>query len=372
MSSGADMFQEWFAWIIILMLFAYLSRELEIWKIIKEIEMYLGILKKVSDKATLTAVNAFKEVAAKSGSTVDIKALEDRVKELIESVIIEPESRDPYGVVDKLKHIVLVADENMTSEVLRLVPKADLVDVERLKSLVSAAHTLRYIYKYIDHYYRLGKRFKSLWLLLQLQSLLPFIHEEIKALESGLKALDNNIPIGDSAGPLVAAKFAMLADTMSPPIEIAKETLLIETTLNGRKVLVIKAKGPMSSTGRLDDAVENVIAKYGKVSLLIFVDAAAKFEGEKSGTVVEGVGVAIGGLGIEKFNIEKIAARFNLPIYSILIKMSSAEALSVMTKDILQGVKRAVDRVKHIVLERCSAGSTVLLIGVGNTVGVLP
>jgi len=366
------MFQEWFAWIIILMLFAYLSRELEIWKIVKEIEMYLGILRKISEKAVMTAIKAFREVATSSGSTVDLKVLENRVKDLIEAVVIEPESRDPFRVVSKLKHIVTVADESMTEEVLRLIPRASAVDVERLKSLVGVAHALVYTYKYIDHFYRLGKRFKSTWLLLQLQALLPFIHEEIRALESGIKALEKNIPIGDSVGPLVAAKFILSADNHGPAMEIAKETLLVETTFSGRKVLVIKARGPMSSTGRLDDAVERVVKKYGKLSLAIFVDAAMKFEGEKSGSVIEGVGVAIGGLGIEKFNIEELVSRFNLPIYSVLIKMSGAEALSVITKDILEGVKKALEKVKNIILERTPKGSTVLLVGVGNTIGVFP
>jgi len=99
---------------------------------------------------------------------------------------------------------------------------------------------------------------------------------------------------------------------------------------------------------------------------------ALKYEGEKSGLVIDGIGVAIGGIGVEKFNIEKLASERGLPLYAILVKMSIPEALSIMSKEVTLGIDKAVDRIGKIIEERTEAGDKVVLIGVGNTVGVYP
>ncbi|RLE65671.1 MAG: DUF1512 domain-containing protein [Thermoprotei archaeon] len=366
-------FYDFIMWFIFLTFFAYITRELEIWRIIKDVERYIILYKGMRDKALLTTLNAFKEVAARSKSKLDIKTLEDRVMSLVESVLIEPETMDPYGVVSKLKHIVVTGEETTTREVRRLIPSASEVEVENLKDLIAASRSMNMVYKAVDHIYRLGRKFKSIWLLYQLQALLPFLTEEMKSLESSLEAFTNGFPIGDSAGPLLAAKFIRKHATEIRIEEPAKETIAVEVPFKNRRIIVVKAKGPSGVTGRLDDALEELLVKRRlPAKLIITVDAALKFEGEKTGTIAQGVGVAIGGMGVEKFNIEKIATELGIPLYAILIKMSGTDALAIMCKEVYEAVDKALLIVERIIEEYSEEGDTIILIGVGNTVGIYP
>ena len=54
---------------------------------------------------------------------------------------------------------------------------------------------------------------------------------------------------------------------------------------------------------RRGDSVAKLIEEHNEVSLIVMVDAGLKLEGEDSGYVVDGVGAAIGGVGVEKFKI---------------------------------------------------------------------
>lgn len=360
-------------WVIVLTLLAYGNRELEIWRITKDVERYLRFFKRTRDKAINVVLSSVRENAQKYKRKLDLRLLEDRISQLIESVFIQPESKDPFKIITKLKHLVLIEDKRLGNEIKVLVPSLEDNEVENLKNMVSAARVLNSIYKMLEHYYRLARKFKNLWLLIQLQSLMPFMSEEIKALEKSLDAFRNGYPLGDSVGPLVASRFIFKHTTEFKPKEIVENTIMVEVPFDARRVYVIKAKGPSGCTGHLDDAISELIKELkGKIDLIVTVDASVKLEGEKTGSVVDGVGVAIGGLGVEKFNIEEIATTNNIPLYAVLVKMSATEALSIMSKDIALAVDTAVERVERIIRERSKEGGNIVLVGVGNTIGVYP
>ena len=92
-------------------------------------------------------------------------------------------------------------------------------------------------------------------------------------------------------------------------------------------------------------------------------------EGEKTGTIAEGVGVAIGGVGVEKTYIENIAVKKNLPLDSIIIKMSQEEAITPMKKAILNSVP-IVTQALDAAIDRTKEKGTIIVVGVGNTSGV--
>jgi len=48
------------------------------------------------------------------------------------------------------------------------------------------------------------------------------------------------------------------------------------------------------------------------LSFVVTIDAMLKLEGELSGEIVEGYGVAIGGAGVEKYSIEEVLTEYNL------------------------------------------------------------
>jgi hypothetical protein len=115
--------------------------------------------------------------------------------------------------------------------------------------------------------------------------------------------------------------------------------------------------------------VETIIAK-NKPDIIIMVDAALKMEGEDSAITAQGFGAAIGGIGIERFQIEDIATKNNIPIFAIVIKQSIKEAITLMTKEIANQAENVRSQVHEMIHENTKTGQSVLLIGVGNTIGI--
>lgn len=354
----------------VLAFFSYASRELEIRRLANEIELYLTLFKAARDRAVSAAVRKFGEVVAKSGIRVNLSDLEARVKQLVDTVVISPESLDPFGLVRKLKHVLRSEEQTLKEEVKRAAPAATKGEVEVVTDLINVARGLNFILKYVNHNYTLAKRFKSYWLLLQLDALLPFIAEEVRAYESAVEALLKQVPIGDSVGPLVLSMLAkeLKAEVVSLGVP---DTLEFHATYEGRDLVLIKAEGPGSSVGRLDEAVRRALAVWGSsLSFVVTIDAMLKLEGELTGEIVEGYGVAIGGAGVEKYSIEEVLTEYNLTPYSILIKMSAEEALLPISKELYEACVKAKEEVKKAVLTHVKPGAAALIVGVGNTLGV--
>ncbi|RLE89118.1 MAG: DUF1512 domain-containing protein [Thermoprotei archaeon] len=354
----------------ILAFFTYLSRELEIRRVASEIELYLMLFKVARDRALSSTVRKFGELSAREGGRVDLGKIERRVRALIETVIITPEALDPFGIARKMRFFLRTADAILKGEVERIIPRAERCEVETLASMVEASRALNYVYKVVNHSYTLAKKFKSYWLLLQLDALLPFIAQEVRAYENVVDALAKQLPIGDSVGPLVVATLARELNAEEVKLGV-EDTCVYQADFEGRRLLLIKAEGPGSNTGRLDEALRRVLAGWGaNATLVVTIDAALKFEGERSGDVAEGYGVAIGGTGVEKYGIEEVLTEYGLKPYALLIKMSEEEALSPLSRELYEACLSAKERVKQIVLENSAQGDTVIIVGVGNTVGV--
>ena len=66
------------------------------------------------------------------------------------------------------------------------------------------------------------------------------------------------------------------------------------------------------------------------------IDAALKLEGEKTGAVAEGIGGAYRGIGVEKYQVEEVATRFDMPIYAVIVKQSVQDAITIMRKEIAE------------------------------------
>ncbi len=96
-----------------------------------------------------------------------------------------------------------------------------------------------------------------------------------------------------------------------------------------------------------------------KIDSLIMVDAALKLEGETTGEIAEGIGAAIGGIGVEKFRIEKAAVDKDIPMYAVVVKQSLIDAISVMKKEIAEASDKTVAVVQRIIEEKTKEGDTV-------------
>lgn len=298
----------------------------------------------------------------------DESQLRREVRSAINTFAVRPISLDPHKIVPKLDHVLRLRDKSIEEVIDRLASRAGDVDRKNLSNLLELTIELENIRKILGHYYISAKRNRDLIALSYMQIYLPFLMEIAEALGSGVEAFVNGRPIGDSLGPMVVYELAK--QTGSRPRPIAEDTVYYDMVINDRRVIGVRAKGPGGTVGRLGDALEKLLDIYPGTKLIVTVDAALKLEGEETGSIAEGVGVAMGGPGTDRYVIETIASRRKIPIYAIIVKMSEREAVSEMNKKVRESVEKAVGRFKRLLNERTKAYESVILVGVGNTIGV--
>jgi hypothetical protein len=346
---------------VFFIVFIFYGQRIQMYVMIREVENSLHKLKFIRDEGKKASIEVIKEIGK---PTTDIT---DRVDRYLEYFTISPQGMDPSGIVYKLDHILDVRDQRLKDEVKLMAPACDEVQLYNLENTLEAAMALNFIYKVVRHYYIQGKKTLSLYVIMQLQMILPMVMKEAEAYSSALKAFAYGQPIGDGAGPLVASKLMYGYETRKVPKDCVMATVPIE----GRIGLVLKAEGPGGNVGKPGDAVEAVIEENeGKIAMLIMIDAGLKLEGEMVGEVAEGIGAAIGGPGVDQFKIEDKLTKYHIPNYAVVIKEDIGDAVSPMRKEINDAADKVIERVKAVIKERTKEGDKVIIVGVGNSIGV--
>jgi hypothetical protein len=363
---GQEPFGE-YSWIfnllfyIIFVVFIFYGQRIQMYVMLREVEGSLYKLRYIKDEGRKIAIETIKEIGKPQ---TDPAA---RVDRFLEYFTITPQSLDPAGVVWKLEHILDVRDTRFKDEVKLMAPAADETQTNNLENTLEAAMALNYIYKVIRHYYLLGKKTLSLYIIMQIQMILPLVMREAEAYASALKAFAYGQPIGDGAGALVAAKLMHGYEKR----KISKDCVVATVPIEGRTAYVIKAEGPGGNVGKPGDAIKTIIEENeGKIANIIMIDAALKLEGEEVGEVAEGVGAAIGGPGVDQFKIEEAILKYRIPINAVIIKEDIGDAVSPMRKEIFDAVDKAIERIKQVILERTKEGDKIIIMGVGNTIGI--
>ena len=348
-------------YILFFVVFIFYGQRIQMYAAIREVEGSLYKLKFMREEAKKTAVETIKEIGKPAIDPAP------RVDRYLEYFTIGPQNMDPAGIVSKLDHILDVRDERLKNEVKLMAPATDEAQTYNLENTLEAAMAINYIYKVVRHFYIQGKKTLSFYTILQLQMILPLVMKEAEAYASALKAFAYGQPIGDGAGPLVAAKLMHGYEVRKLP----KDCVVATVPFEGRTALVIKAEGPGGNVGKPGEAVKEVIEENeGKIANLIMIDAGLKLEGEPVGEVAEGVGAAIGGPGVDQFKIEESISKYRIPINAVIIKQDIGDAVSPMRKEIADSVDKVIERVKTVVMERTKEGDKVIIVGVGNTIGV--
>lgn len=341
--------------------FMFYGQKINTYIMLREVEGSLYKLRHIRDDGRRIAVETIKEIGKPQTDPTT------RVNRFLEYFSISPQSLDPAGIVWKLEHILDVRENRFKDEVKLMAPAADKTQTNNLENTLEAAMALNYIYKVIRHFYLLGKKTLSLYVIMQIQMILPLVMREAEAYASALKAFAYGQPIGDGAGALVAAKLMH----GQPTKKIAKDCVFATVPIEGRTAYVIKAEGPGGNVGKPGDATKTIIEKNkGKIATVIMVDAALKLEGEVVGAVAEGVGAAIGGPGVDQFKIEETILKYRIPINAVIIKQDIGDAVSPLRKEIFDSVDTAIDRIKQVILERTKEGDKVIITGVGNSIGI--
>jgi hypothetical protein len=366
---GLDPSSPWM-WVSIISLaiipfFMMYAQKLQSRVIMGEISKSLAKLKTMRENARKEAIDYVKNAIKLSSSSSRDPAV--GVDRFLEYFTILPVDLDPNGLVHKLDHIMRTRDDRVRAEIKKLCIGAGDKEISKIENILEAATALNLIYKVVRHYYLMGKRTTSMFILVQLQMVMPLLLEEAEALQKAISAFKGGQPIGDSIGPMVVGKMMFGKEKKFA----ARETMYSEDEYKGRKIYLLKAEGPAGTVGRPGEAITRLVGDMGiKIDTVIMIDAALKLEGEKTGDVAEGIGAAIGGIGVEKYQVEEVAARFNIPIYAVIVKQSVQDAITVMRKEIADAFEKVTNTVYSVIEDRTSEGQSVMVIGVGNTIGI--
>ncbi len=341
--------------------YLFYAQKIQGMTMLRQIEVSLRKIKDYRDKGRNTAIEAIKHYGKPE------KDPTPQVERFMDHFMIEPVSMDPAGIVGKLGSILNVREFTFKREVEQMAPEATPAQRNNLENLLEASLALNMFYKVIRHYYLMGKKTMNIYVIMQIHMILPMLMQQIDAYSAALQAFRDGVPIGDSVGPIVASKLLNGAPTEL----VATEMMAGEIEFEGRRLIITKAQGPGGSVGKPGDAVDFLVNREkGKIKMLITVDAAGKLEGEEVGEIAEGVGAAIGGPGVEKYKIEKAAIDNEIPLFAVAIKQGMEHVVAPLVEELMNATDEAVSSVKGLILDYSETGDTVIIAGIGNTVGV--
>ncbi len=346
-------------WILPIILFVFYGQRIQLMVASSEIKKQLKKLEEYKNESKKELVSFVKKTMNPKDDPTK------KIERFLDYFTIYPVDMDPNGIVNKVRHVVRSREDYSREHVKSLSDKTDGIQLTQVQTLLEIATSLRLIHKIITHLFLTAKKQNNYPLILPLQMMLPFIMEEAEAMKEAISAFKKGQPVGDSIGPMVVGK--LMLNTKKE--KIAFQTVYSETEFKDRKILLLKAEGPDSTVGRPGDAVEIIVSK-NKPDMIIMIDASLKMEGEDSAITAQGFGAAIGGIGTERYQIEEIATKHNIPVFSIVIKQSVKEAITLMTKDIANRADDVQTQLYDMIKENSKQGQTILVIGVGNTIGV--
>ena len=346
-------------WILPIILFVFYGQRIQLWVTSSEIKKGIKKLDGFRTYSRTELINYLKH---------DLKVTDDPVKKIdrfLDYFTIMPVDMDPNGIVEKVRHTVRSREDYTMTHVKSLSPEMSDVELTKVQTLLEIASSLQMIHKIINHMFLTAKKQNNYPLILPLQMILPFIMEQAEAMKDAIPAFKTGQPVGDGIGPMIVGKMMLNLEKETP----AFQTVLAKTTFEDRTLFLLKAEGPGSTVGRPADGLDAIVSD-NKLDAIIMIDAALKLEGEDSASIAQGFGAAIGGIGTEKFQIEAIATNNDIPVFSIVVKQSVKEAITLMTKEIADKADDVRLQVYDMILENTKQGQSIAIIGVGNTGGV--
>ncbi|MEM1728196.1 MAG: DUF1512 family protein [Candidatus Jordarchaeales archaeon] len=289
----------------------------------------------------------------------------DRVKQIYEQVsnffVILPEESDPVGSVRRLKHILESVREQIEKEVSLFTAIDNEEDKSTMKQVFIELSRLGRIHKLVKHLYITGSKSKNLAGLIQALFQLPFLELTAERCFNILKCYlqEPKKPIGYGIGPLVAKSLMKNAER----IDVRKGGVVAEKTLNGKRVIIVRPKGPGARTE--EDVSEVLLEEVRKCKnpSIILISAQPKLKGENGVKVVQGVGVAAVYEPL-KFELESIASRKKLSLISVLVKLSDKELSSKINDHSNFIIAETLTTVEELVKK---LPEPIIIVGLGNS-----
>ncbi|MFP4150496.1 MAG: DUF1512 family protein [Candidatus Aenigmatarchaeota archaeon] len=347
----------WFGLIIAFFLF---YPKLMIYQLVQKLQQKVKQFEQMSGDAREEMVDMMGE-----HSDLPQDKLRENFDRIVDMFTVPPEETDPSGVMKKIKQMYDIHDDRYRQFIGEV---SDLEGGEKKSFAAATVHStaVHQIAKVVRHMLELVKETKNLQIGMLLKMQMPFIEKQIKMLKESVSCFAKEEPVGDSIGPLCAASIIGDAEVK----EIAEDQIYTEKEIEGRTVFIVKPDGPAAVLGEVYDAVEK-ITKENDIDKIIPIDAKGKLKGEERGSVVEGIGFAMGGRGkAERHWIEDIAVEQDITIESIGINQDPREdVVRPMKEEIYEAVPEVKEAVERAV-KRSPEDSSILVVGVGISVGV--
>ena len=346
-------------WFLPIILFVFYGQRIQLIITSREIKKKMSELEQFRNDSRNELINYIKQKLSPNGDPTE------KLDRFFDYFTIMPVDIDPNGIIPKIHHLVRSREDTTRKQVKSMFSEINTLEITKVQNLLEIVTTLQLLHKIVRHLFLTAKKQNNYPLILPLQMMLPFIMEQAEALKDAIPAFKQGQPIGDGIGSLVVGE--MMLDTKKQKAEF--ETVYSESEFDGRKLILLKAEGPYATVGRPGEATESLIEKL-KPSIIIMVDAALKLEGEDTGSIAQGFGAAIGGIGTDRFKIEAVAAKYNIPILALVVRQSVKDAITLMKKEISDQTENIKSQVYEMITDNSNPNQTVLVIGVGNTMGV--
>jgi len=346
-------------WFLPILLFVFYGQRIQLIITSRDIKKDMAKLEQFRNDSRNELIDYVKQKLSPNGDPTQ------KLDRFFDYFTIMPVDIDPNGIIPKIHHLVRSRDDTTRKQVKSMFSEINTLEVTKVQNLLEIVATLQLLHKVVRHLFLTAKKQNNYPLILPLQMMLPFIMEQAEALKDAIPAFKQAQPIGDGIGPLIVGE--MMLDTKKQKAEF--ETVYSESEFDGRKLILLKAEGPYATVGRPGEATESLVEKF-KPNVIIMIDAALKLEGEDTGSIAQGFGAAIGGIGIDRFKIEAVATKYDIPIFAIVVRQSVKEAITLMTKEISDQAENVKSQVYEMITDNSNPNQTVLVIGVGNTLGV--
>ena len=346
-------------WFLPVLLFVFYGQRIQLIITSRDIKKDMAKLEQFRNDARNELIDYVKQKLSPNGDPTQ------KLDRFFDYFTIMPVDIDPNGIIPKIHHLVRSREDTTRKQVKSMFSEINTLEITKVQNLLEIVTTLQLLHKVVRHLFLTAKKQNNYPLILPLQMMLPFIMEQAEALKGAIPAFKQVQPIGDGIGPLVVG--GMMLGTKKQKAEF--ETVYSESEFDGRKLILLKAEGPFATVGRPGEATESLVEKF-KPNVIIMIDAALKLEGEDTGSIAQGFGAAIGGIGIDRFKIEEVATKYDIPIFAIVVRQSVKDAITLMKKEISDQTENIKKQVYEMITDNSNPNQTVLVIGVGNTLGV--
>jgi hypothetical protein len=346
-------------WILPIILFVFYGQRIQLIITSRDIKKRMAELEQFRNESRDDLIDYVKQKLTPNDDPTE------KLDRFFEYFTIMPVDIDPNGIIPKIHHLVRSREDTTRKQIKSMFSGIDTLEITKVQNLLEIVTTLQLLHKVVRHLFLTAKKQNNYPLILPLQMMLPFIMEQAEALKDAVPAFKKGQPIGDGIGPLVVG--GMMLDTKKQKAEF--ETVYSESEFDGRKLILLKAEGPYATVGRPGEATESLVEKF-KPNIIIMIDAALKLEGEDTGDIAQGFGAAIGGIGTDRFKIEEVATKYNIPVFAIVVRQSVKDAITLMNKEISDQTEKVRNQVYEMITDNSNPNETALVIGVGNTLGV--